>query len=194
MDIPDGPRDGVRWDWTSIRSVCESFINVRHQDPCQGSTCPPRLFLESRRTWTFLMDLEIRPGEAGWKGSVEGSALTFVSENTSNGVTEQGLPPGSNQNGVVGGDEGREAKLVASKAVFSLRKIPIFDSRISWIYSSIMHINLQHSYSFLPIITIERALPRQSSISRFQDSRVTPHASRVSWVDPRVIQGLWKRW
>ena len=136
------------------------------------------------------------PGEAGWKGSVEGSALIFVSENTSNDVTEQGLPPGSNQNGVGGVDEGREAKLVASKAVFSLRKIPIFDSRISWIYSSIMHINLQHSYSysFLPIITIERALPRQSSISRFQDSRVTPHASRVSWVDPRVIQGLWKRW
>ena len=26
MDIPDGPGDGVRWELTSIRSICESFI------------------------------------------------------------------------------------------------------------------------------------------------------------------------
>ena len=52
------------WRWcqrgkTSIGSVCESFINVWHWDPCQDSTCPPSLFLESRRTWTFLIDLEM---------------------------------------------------------------------------------------------------------------------------------------
>ena len=28
MDIPDGPGDGVRWEGTSIRSVCESFIKI----------------------------------------------------------------------------------------------------------------------------------------------------------------------
>ena len=82
------------------------------------------------------------PGEAGWKGSVKGSALIFVPENASNNVTEQGLPPGSNQNGVGGVDEGREAKLVASKAVFSLRKLPIFDSRISWrLFTYVVQLN-----------------------------------------------------
>ena len=29
MDIPDGPGDGVRWELTSIRSFCESFINIQ---------------------------------------------------------------------------------------------------------------------------------------------------------------------
>ena len=59
MDIPDWPGDGVRWEGTFIRSVCESFIKIWHQEPCQDSTCTPSLFLESRRTWTFLMDLEM---------------------------------------------------------------------------------------------------------------------------------------
>jgi len=29
MDIPDGPGDGVRWELTSIRSFCESFIKIQ---------------------------------------------------------------------------------------------------------------------------------------------------------------------
>ena len=53
MDIPDEPGDGVRWEGTSIRSVCETFIKIRHQEPCQDSTCPPSLFLESRMTWIW---------------------------------------------------------------------------------------------------------------------------------------------
>ena len=32
---------------------------IWHQEPCQDSTCPPILFLESRRSWTSLMDLEM---------------------------------------------------------------------------------------------------------------------------------------
>ena len=59
MDIPDGPADGGRWEETSIWSVCESFIKIWHPEPSQDSTCPPSLFLVSRRTWTFLMDLEM---------------------------------------------------------------------------------------------------------------------------------------
>merc|ERR1711915_234722 len=58
MDVLYGPGYGVRWEGTSISSVCESFITIRHKEPCQDSTCPPSLFLESRRRWTFLMDLE----------------------------------------------------------------------------------------------------------------------------------------
>ena len=59
MDIPDWSGDGVRWEGTSIGTVCESFIKIWHQEPCQDSTCPPSHFLESGRTWTFLMDLEM---------------------------------------------------------------------------------------------------------------------------------------
>ena len=40
-------------------SVGESFIKIWHQEPCQDSICPPSLFLVSRRTWTFLMDLQM---------------------------------------------------------------------------------------------------------------------------------------
>ena len=29
MYIPDGPGDGVRWELTSIRSFCESFIKIQ---------------------------------------------------------------------------------------------------------------------------------------------------------------------
>ena len=29
MDISDGPGDGVRWELTSIRSFCESFIKIQ---------------------------------------------------------------------------------------------------------------------------------------------------------------------
>jgi len=53
MDIPDEPGDGVRWEEMSIRSVCETFIKIWHQETCQDSTCPPSLFLESRMTWIW---------------------------------------------------------------------------------------------------------------------------------------------
>ena len=59
MDIPDWPGDGVRLEGTFIRTVCESFIKIWHQELCQDSTCTPSLFPESRRTWTFLIDLEM---------------------------------------------------------------------------------------------------------------------------------------
>ena len=29
MDIPDGPGGGVRWEGTSIQSVCENSIKIR---------------------------------------------------------------------------------------------------------------------------------------------------------------------
>ena len=53
--LPDGPADGVRWEGTSIRRICKSFIKIWHQEPYQDSTCPPSLW----RTWTFLMELEM---------------------------------------------------------------------------------------------------------------------------------------
>ena len=38
---------------------CEIFIQIQHQIPCQDSTFPPSLFLESWRTWRFLMNLVV---------------------------------------------------------------------------------------------------------------------------------------
>ena len=42
----------------------EAYLKVSsrsnmHQKPCQDSTCPPSLFLESWRTWRFLINLEV---------------------------------------------------------------------------------------------------------------------------------------
>ena len=51
--------NGDRWEGTFIISVCESFIMIWHQEPCQDSTFCPSLFLESRGTWIFLMDLDM---------------------------------------------------------------------------------------------------------------------------------------
>ena len=59
MDIPYGPVYGIRWDGTSIRSVCKSLIKIWHQKPCQDSTYLPSLLLDSRRTWTFLKNREM---------------------------------------------------------------------------------------------------------------------------------------
>ena len=42
--------DGVRVLKISLESVTESFIKIQHQEPCQDSTFPPSLFLESWRT------------------------------------------------------------------------------------------------------------------------------------------------
>ena len=56
IDIPEMVSDGR--EHLHI-SVCESFIKICHQEPCQDSTCPPSLFQVSRRTWTFLMNLEM---------------------------------------------------------------------------------------------------------------------------------------
>ena len=36
-----------------------SFIKIWYQQPCQDFSCPPCLFLDSRRTWIFLIDLEM---------------------------------------------------------------------------------------------------------------------------------------
>ena len=55
--IPDAPGDGVRLKRTSYRSFPESFMKIGHEKSCQDSTCPPSLFLESWRTWRFLMHL-----------------------------------------------------------------------------------------------------------------------------------------
>ena len=57
MDILDEHGNGVRLEVTSIRIFFESFIKIWHQERCQDLTCPLSLFLESRRTSTFLMNL-----------------------------------------------------------------------------------------------------------------------------------------
>ena len=75
MDVPYGPGYGVRWEWISIRSVCESFTKIWHQEPCQDSTYPSSLFLESRRTWTILMDLEML---SNWRGNPPGASVSFI--------------------------------------------------------------------------------------------------------------------
>ena len=36
-----------------------SFIKIWYQQPCQDFSCPPCLFLDSRRTWIVLIDLEL---------------------------------------------------------------------------------------------------------------------------------------
>ena len=59
MDILDEPQDGFRWKGTYVRSFCESFIKIWHQELCQDSTHPPSLFQESRRKWIFLTNLEM---------------------------------------------------------------------------------------------------------------------------------------
>ena len=59
MYIPDWPRDGVRWDGISIRSVFGSFFKIRHLEQCWDYTCNPSLLLDSRRICTFLIDLEM---------------------------------------------------------------------------------------------------------------------------------------
>ena len=58
-EIPDEPGDGVIWHVSILRSYCENFINIQHQEPCQDSTCPPSPFLESWRTWRFVTNLEM---------------------------------------------------------------------------------------------------------------------------------------
>ena len=58
-EFSDAPGDGLRWKRTSKRGFPESFMKIEHQKPCQDSTCPPSLFLESWRTWRFLMNLEV---------------------------------------------------------------------------------------------------------------------------------------
>ena len=45
----DAPGDGLRWKRTFKRSFPESFIKIGHQKPCQDSTYPPSLSLESWR-------------------------------------------------------------------------------------------------------------------------------------------------
>ena len=63
-EVPDGAGDEVRVERTSIQIFAESFIKIQHQEPCQDSTRPPSLFMESWRTGRFLMELEM---ESGWR-------------------------------------------------------------------------------------------------------------------------------
>ena len=56
-DNPDAPGDVLRWKRTFKRSFSESFIKIGHPKPCQDSTYPPSLSLESWRTWRFLTHL-----------------------------------------------------------------------------------------------------------------------------------------
>ena len=58
-EVPDGAGDGVRVERTSIQIFAESFLKIQHQEPCQDSTRPPSLFMESCRTGRFLMELEL---------------------------------------------------------------------------------------------------------------------------------------
>merc|ERR1711978_818558 len=59
MEVPDKPGDGIRRLGLSFRSFGESFIKIQYQEPYQDSTCPLSLFLESWRTWWFLINLEV---------------------------------------------------------------------------------------------------------------------------------------
>ena len=59
MDINDEAGDGVKVLKISQGNFTESFINIQHQEACQDSIYPPSLFLESWRTWRFLMELEL---------------------------------------------------------------------------------------------------------------------------------------
>ena len=59
MEISDEPGDSVIHEGASIGSFCESYIKIQLQEPCQDSTCPLSLFLESWRTCRFLMNLEM---------------------------------------------------------------------------------------------------------------------------------------
>ena len=61
-DVLDLAVDGVRVVKILQGSFPESFIKILHQEPCQDSTSPPSLFLESWRTVMFLMELEMVSG------------------------------------------------------------------------------------------------------------------------------------
>ena len=84
MDILDEHGNGVRLEVTSIRSFFESFIKIWHQERCQDLTCQLSLFLESRRTSTFLMNLEMvsdwreHPSEASVKVSSRSILLWLI--------------------------------------------------------------------------------------------------------------------
>ena len=52
MAVPDEAGGGDRW-------YVSYFRNIQDQEPCQDSSCPPSLFLESWRTQRFLMSLEL---------------------------------------------------------------------------------------------------------------------------------------
>ena len=50
---------GVLEEMMFLMNLKVESIGTQHQKPCQDSTCPPSLFLESWRTWKFLMNLEM---------------------------------------------------------------------------------------------------------------------------------------
>ena len=45
MDIPDWPGDGVRWEVTSIRSICERFIKIWQQELCHITNVLLKIFI-----------------------------------------------------------------------------------------------------------------------------------------------------
>ena len=59
MEVPDKTVDGVLWHVSTLWLYCENFIQIQYQEACQDSTCPPSPFLESFRTWWYLMNLEM---------------------------------------------------------------------------------------------------------------------------------------
>ena len=71
VDVLDGAGDGVKVIIKSIGNFIESFIKIKHQEPCQDDTYPPRHLLESWRTWRFLMKQEMVSG--GGEQSLEDS-------------------------------------------------------------------------------------------------------------------------
>ena len=65
MEVPDKVGDGVRGLGQPLGSFPESFIKIKHLEPCQDSPCPLSPFLESWRTWRFLTKLEMMSGGYG---------------------------------------------------------------------------------------------------------------------------------
>ena len=61
-DVLDGAGDGVMVLKISQGSLSESFIKIHHKEACKDYTYHQSLFLESWRTWWFLMDLEMVEG------------------------------------------------------------------------------------------------------------------------------------
>ena len=64
MEVPDESGNGFWWLRIPLESITENFIKIGHQEPCQNSTYPPNLFLESWRTWRFLTNLKMVPGDS----------------------------------------------------------------------------------------------------------------------------------
>ena len=59
MENPNEPGDVLNSKTAAFRSFFKSFIKIECMQPCQDSTCHLSHFLESWKTWSFMMNLEM---------------------------------------------------------------------------------------------------------------------------------------